>query len=444
MAVVPNYQITDIKLNTFAINNVSTKKIDDLVHFDVAFREQVNAELQIVSIIFRVNIFADEKKSVRIGAIETKCSFKIKNFNDVMHRKELPSRLIASLLDISINTTRGVLLTKCSETILNGFVLPLIDPVELVKDSRTTLTIDDLIEKGNNYLQLGNFKKALHLYTKALNIDPKSFEAIFNRAVTYSIMGKYKKAINDYSKCIYYYPEYVQAYNNRGYIFTTIDEKQKALKDFDKAIKEKPDFAEAYLGRGALYFLEDEIDKALSDFNKAIELKPDYSNAYNNRATLFADKLQQPDKALADYNKAIELNPYNYDAYFGKGVLFANMNDLQAAIENLTIAIDIFPQFYQAYTSRASFYRKMQKYDTAIKDAQSAMEIHPKDPLAYAVLAEIYADKNETEMFYKNLDEALKKGFEPEDFDNELLSKYKYQERYQEIVKTHKTSKNNK
>ena len=54
--------------------------------------------------------------------------------------------------------------------------------------------------QGYSARKKDNFKLAIELYTKAINLNPKYFKAYFNRGFAYDKISQYDNAINDYTK----------------------------------------------------------------------------------------------------------------------------------------------------------------------------------------------------------------------------------------------------
>ena len=61
-----------------------------------------------------------------------------------------------------------------------------------------------------------------------------------NRGNRYSDLGEKKKAIEDYNRAIELNPESAMVYNNRGICYKKLGETQKAKKDFQKAAELDP------------------------------------------------------------------------------------------------------------------------------------------------------------------------------------------------------------
>lgn len=62
----------------------------------------------------------------------------------------------------------------------------------------------------------GDFKRAVVHYTNAIEANPKSFKAVFNRGFAYDKLEDFERAIRDYSAAAAIEPDNAFAYYNRG------------------------------------------------------------------------------------------------------------------------------------------------------------------------------------------------------------------------------------
>jgi len=128
------------------------------------------------------------------------------------------------------------------------------------------------LNRGIDYSQQGEYKKAVSDYNKAIEIDPGFVVAYLNRGFTHSKMGEYEQAISDYTKAIELNPRYAIAYRNRGFVYRKIGENDKAIADYTRAIEIDPKDAVAYYYRGNVYYSKGEYDKAWEDVRRARSL----------------------------------------------------------------------------------------------------------------------------------------------------------------------------
>jgi tetratricopeptide (TPR) repeat protein len=197
------------------------------------------------------------------------------------------------------------------------------------------------ILRGNVYLNLDQFQRALDDYNKAIELEPKNAEVFWRRGNMYDKLGENQLALQDFERAIKLNPKLGEAYCGRGLAKSRGGDEQGAARDYDKAIQCNPQFAESYNNRGILRSVLGNVKAALKDFDRAIELNPEYTDAYYNRGNIYSD-LGEWQKAIADYTEAIRLNPGFALAYGNRGIAHYEMDLVIKAIADTTTASNIF------------------------------------------------------------------------------------------------------
>jgi len=82
----------------------------------------------------------------------------------------------------------------------------------------------------------GEYSSAIDDYTKAIELDPKSF-SYYNRAGCKEALEDFEGAINDYTKAIELDPKAPEAFGNRASVKANLNDMEGALADFSMAIK---------------------------------------------------------------------------------------------------------------------------------------------------------------------------------------------------------------
>ncbi len=139
---------------------------------------------------------------------------------------------------------------------------------------------------GYEYLNKGDYEKALSSYNKAIELGPNDPYAYFNRGFFYGKINKCREAILDFNKSIELYPDFAEAYNDRGIIYSFTNNPDLAITDFNKAIEIDKAFVLPYYNRANAYFLKQEYNKAWEDLHKAESL------GFKGEST-FLEKLKQ-------------------------------------------------------------------------------------------------------------------------------------------------------
>ena len=137
------------------------------------------------------------------------------------------------------------------------------------------------------FMQLGiiytlkNNKLALQYFDGAININPRSEEAIYGRAMWYQEhLHDYDKAIQDYTSIIQLNPGNKHAHFNLGYVhYQYLKVNDQAIKHYSDAINVDPSYAEAIFNRGLCFETVGNIGMAKADFEAALRLHPDYALA---------------------------------------------------------------------------------------------------------------------------------------------------------------------
>ncbi len=138
------------------------------------------------------------------------------------------------------------------------------------------------------YVSLGilhaakNDPLALQYYNSALEVRPRSVEALYNKAMYAQEHGQDSLALQCYAAIKDIEPKYPLAYYNTGYIL--LEHKRmvpQARAEFHKAIELQPDFTRAYYNRGLTYELQGMLDSAVYDYSTALRLDPGSTDAAN-------------------------------------------------------------------------------------------------------------------------------------------------------------------
>ncbi len=201
---------------------------------------------------------------------------------------------------------------------------------EQIKEAKKEETVHNYAVMGRIYNREGKYKKAIEVYTAAIDLSPEDGENYFNRGNVYVDLKEYNKAVEDYTKAIELDPNVKDVYGCRGYCYIELGEYIKAIEDYTKAIELDPQYAIAYNNRGNTYDKIGKYQEALNDYTKAIELAPQFSNAYNNMGTL-KYKCEEYEEALDYLNKAIDLRDSYKDAYKTRAEVYHALGDHEKA-----------------------------------------------------------------------------------------------------------------
>lgn len=127
---------------------------------------------------------------------------------------------------------------------------------------------------GNKKAQNGDLKDALAHYTKAVQIDPKMFQAFHSRALVRVRMGDIPGALQDLDEAVELCPTLRGALVLRGLVRERMGDRTKALLDFRRATRVDPRDPQAHYELGRMLEEQMEPAEALREYEEALRVRP--------------------------------------------------------------------------------------------------------------------------------------------------------------------------
>jgi tetratricopeptide (TPR) repeat protein len=235
--------------------------------------------------------------------------------------------------------------------------------------SAAPATAGAFLDRGIIFATRGDYELAIEDFTEAINLKPDLYSAWMLRGrALYASMSKvtsvgenfstigiyenlsasteqqavYDRALADFNQAIQLEPNSAKAHYERSVVYLNKGDYDRAIADCSQAIKLDPNDAADYNNRGIAYSRKGEYNRAIADYTQAIKLDPNYAMPYYNRGLEYANKGDY-DRAIADYTQAIRIDPNDADAYHGRGIAYEFKGDYDRAIADYTQVIRLNP-----------------------------------------------------------------------------------------------------
>jgi lipoprotein NlpI len=192
--------------------------------------------------------------------------------------------------------------------------------------------------RGNAYAAIGELKRAIDDYNRALAIDAHRPSYYCDRAFALADLGQHDRAFADFDRAIAIAPDLAANYASRGVVFSAMGELDSAIADYDRALHRGPPEATTHYNRGNAHFDRRNLDLAIADYDSALRLDPWLRVALINRGFSFVCQ-GNFDAAMTDYDRAIELGQLNGAAYAARGCLHFYRGAFRAAHRDFSQAI---------------------------------------------------------------------------------------------------------
>ena len=250
---------------------------------------------------------------------------------------------------------------------------------------------ESFLEAGINYLNAGEYGKALSCFDELIRVDPINSEAYRLKGNVYWAAGDLDTALAHYDKAIELDMHGIdvnygdaEAYASRGLIHYYKGAHDYAISDFKRAIdilptqavhdREEKTFeseearlrSEEYIShfsariaavhnnRGNAYRAVGEFDRAIEDYGAAIRLRPEVSVYHSNRGGTYVFR-GEFSEAMPDLREALLLDPGNEQAYVSRGHAFTQAGDYAGAAEDFRRAIELNTDYVTYYVSSAYY-----------------------------------------------------------------------------------------
>lgn len=274
---------------------------------------------------------------------------------------------------------------------------------DLANDRRAVILNDRAVA----YVRLGQVRRALEDYNKALELFAEYPAAYNNRGNLLLSLGHPKEAIKDFNRAILLAPKYGVAFSNRANARLRLRAYREAVADFTKSIELLPGTAAPLSGRGVAFLSGGKPHAAIRDFSRAVKADTSFASAYRNRAEARMN-IQQSQEAVEDLTRAIAFDPNSSDNYVLRGYGYLMTGNIDAAITDFTAAIERNVRLASAYQARGLAYGLSEKYDEAFADLNQAIELDPRSAIAFAFRGFIYKQTDRFDIAEKDVQAALR------------------------------------
>ncbi len=248
---------------------------------------------------------------------------------------------------------------------------------------------DAYMEFGKYYQSRHDYLAAEEMFKKAIELAPYRKEPYFEIARYYSGQGQAYQAEKMFKKALEIEPKDQNIYLGLGWHYDSLRDYSKAEKMFKKAIALNPEVSNSYFEAGGFYNQQGAYLEAQEMFKKAIEINPKVSNSYLE-AGCFYDQQGAYLEAQEMFKKAIELSPDDSGAYFGLGDCYSKQGKQTQAEEILQKAIKIFPHEKRGYIILGQCYTKQGRFLQAEEMFKKAIALNPEDDTGYEDLELFY------------------------------------------------------
>ena len=273
------------------------------------------------------------------------------------------------------------------------------DKVEARGEEEVFPSVDELTRRIKANFRFSTEEIAIDIDREVGKITTSSPEAYkyYSEGQKHQLMGDNRKAVQFYERAVAIDPQFATAYRSMATAYGKMIYYSEEKKWLQKAIelKDRVSERERFQIQGGFYTASVKThDKAFEAYNKLLELYPDDLIGNENLGILYFD-IEEWDKAIERFEVCIQnmpefYGPYAYqaDAYRAKGLY-------EKAEEVLENYLNNFPDHALIHSHLAINYLVQGRYNLALVEVDKALSIDPTERRFFRIKGDIYLCKGD-------------------------------------------------
>ena len=261
------------------------------------------------------------------------------------------------------------------------------------------VTAQRYAERGNIYLQQGDFKRAVGELEMAISGLNKDAHLWLNYGIAMLLNKQYSEAVAVLENTLIVIRDNentarnpteladlkVQNHYNLGLAYYQSGQIEKAIAAYQKAIQLEPNFADAYGGLGIIYWRSGNLDDAIRHCQKAIKIAPENIEFHKNLTRIYWQKGMY-DAAAVGYRIILELNPSDENALHHLGLILLSKQEYHEAVSCFQKVLQTNPDNALTHGALGTAYYKLGENDPAIHEFQEVLRLDPGNQNAREML----------------------------------------------------------
>jgi tetratricopeptide (TPR) repeat protein len=230
---------------------------------------------------------------------------------------------------------------------------------------------DAAVYLGYDYYNLGRYDQVLSLVSRYEATMPKEANFPLLAGHVHKQNQLLQQAIDDFSRALEKDPKMFEALVNRGYVRNDMQDAQAAIRDFEPALKMNPNSGIARLGLAFSYLQLHRSREALEETNKAEKLLGELGATHMARATAYR-QMRVLDKAVAEYRVALKYSPDDLKLHLALADALFHARHYAQSINELDASLKLSPDDPLIYANMASAYAQLGRRPETFKYIQLA------------------------------------------------------------------------
>jgi len=152
-------------------------------------------------------------------------------------------------------------------------------------DAISAEDIQALVEKGQDFARMGNYRDSIRAFDRAAGLDPKNASIRVAKGNALSIdLARYNESIMAYDAAIQINPKDAGAWVGKGDALASLGRREEAISAYNMAIELDPQSSGAWMGKGDAMRKSGDFEGALKAYDRAIRVDPLDAKAWKGKS----------------------------------------------------------------------------------------------------------------------------------------------------------------
>lgn len=268
----------------------------------------------------------------------------------------------------------------------------------------------------------GDAARARKYLQEALDLDPRSTEALYTLGVIEQREGNFPAALAQFALIDSAASAYPQAQAQMGQCYLQAGQLDQAVEALKRAIRLAPQEPGPFIALGQVLTRQGRAREGqlllaraeqlkqqytqLQPYMEAVRRNPRLAPPHYNLGAIYA-RFGQVRPAEEHYQKALALDSSYALAYQGLGSLAQRQGDEAKALDYYQRALSKDPTLSEAHNNIGLIYHKQGKLEEAVREYQAAIQLAPDKGFVYVNLGNLYKDQKQLDLARQTLLKAV-------------------------------------
>ncbi|MEN9443515.1 MAG: hypothetical protein RIS47_405, partial [Bacteroidota bacterium] len=203
---------------------------------------------------------------------------------------------------------------------------------------------------GDAYCQLGEYKKAVQTFNKALKLMGTGQKALLSYSIgrNFERLERYDDAVKFLNHAVEGAVPIRMAFFDLAFCYEKLERVADSIAAYKTYLSHFPFAEDVWYNLGIAYNLDGQQELALDAYDYCLAIDPDFSSALFNKANLLSD-MDRESQAIECYKEFLEFDSKNDQAYLYLGHSYEKIGDFDLARTNYLESLWLNPEADEAH-----------------------------------------------------------------------------------------------